>query len=229
MAISPLSSPSRGVPEMLAQRRKPQRTSLQGTGGITGGGSWHPAGDTGDEAHSLLVALQPAQTLAPAVAPLGPLHVELLIAEALGRAWEKMGVTGLSPADPPPPCPGKATPGLALTAAPQRVALPVSGFAAPAVASSLGNRERGHRAGEGLAHVRAWTRRWCEDNDPTTTTITHVLGPGTTTPAVQAGGRFTGTREPRVCTAMGQFLGHREPCTRVCERFARPMAADARG
>lgn len=103
MAISPLSSPSRGVPEMLAQRRKPQRTSLQGTGGITGGGSWHPAGDMGDEAHSLLVALQPAQTLAPAVAPLGPLHVELLIAEALGRAWEKMGVTCLSPADPPPP------------------------------------------------------------------------------------------------------------------------------
>lgn len=102
MAISPLSSPSRGVPEMLAQRRKPQRTSLQGTGGITGGGSWHPAGDMGDEAHSLLVALQPAQTLVPAVAPLGPLHIELLIAEALGRAWEKMGVTCLSPADPPP-------------------------------------------------------------------------------------------------------------------------------
>ena len=54
---------------------------------------------------------------------------------------------------PVPPHPGKATPGPTLTAAPQRVTLPVSGFAAPAVASSLGSGEgrnlyvrvRGHR------------------------------------------------------------------------------------
>lgn len=49
---------------------------------------WHSGTATGghgaDGAHSLLVALQPAQPLAPAVAPLGPLHVELLVAEALG-------------------------------------------------------------------------------------------------------------------------------------------------
>lgn len=85
MAISPLSSPSRGAPEMLAQRRKPQSTSLQGTGGGgdgTKGDAWQ-VGGRGWGARSLLVALHPARALAPAVAPLGALHVELLIAETL--------------------------------------------------------------------------------------------------------------------------------------------------
>lgn len=83
VAISPLSSPSRGAPEMLAQRRKPQSTSLQGTvGDGTKGDAWQVGGH-GWGARSLLVALHPARVLAPAVAPLGPLHVELLIAETL--------------------------------------------------------------------------------------------------------------------------------------------------
>lgn len=67
---------------------------------------------------------------------------------------------------PCPPTPSKATAAPALTAAPQRVALPVSGFAAPAIASSLGSRERGHGAEEGLARACAWPQRWCKDDGP---------------------------------------------------------------
>lgn len=139
VAISPLSSPSRGDPEMLAQRRKPHRTSLEGSGGVTrtAGGTGRGRGDRG---HSLLVALQPAQALAPAVPPLRPLHVQLLVAEALGRAWQRASVTCSSPPASPRPRP-------ALTAAPQRVALTVPGFAAPAVASSLRGGERGEGSG----------------------------------------------------------------------------------
>lgn len=61
MAISPLSSPSRGVPEMLAQRRKPQSTSLQGTGKVMAPrgtrGRWEGVG--GGLAHCLLHCIQP--------------------------------------------------------------------------------------------------------------------------------------------------------------------------
>lgn len=113
---------------------------------------------------------------------------------------------------PCPPTPGKATAAPALTAAPQRVALPVSGFAAPAIASSLGSRERGHGAGEGLARTCAWPQRWCKDAGPHPMC---VLSPGTTTPAARAGDGVMGTGEPPVHAAAGQCPGHRAPCACV--------------
>lgn len=53
-----------------------------GGGDGTKGDAWQ-VGGRGWGARSLLVALHPARALAPTVAPLGALHVELLIAETL--------------------------------------------------------------------------------------------------------------------------------------------------
>lgn len=228
VAISPLSSPSRGDPEMLAQRRKPQRTSLQGGGGVTGmaGGTGRGRGDKG---HSLLVALQPAQALAPAVPPLRPLHVQLLVAEALGRAWQRASVTCSSPPASPLPRP-------TLTAAPQRVALTVPGFAAPTIASSLRGGERGQGWGgvrgpgggsggwRGVRGPRGGSGGWrgmmrlergshvctagrcCRDNEPPTC-------PPQSWSQDTALAQWCREQEPHVCTATGQQWGLRAPCS----------------